>query len=400
MNQISVPVLRLSFSAEDREFVHQHIDRVLDSGMLAMGPYTQEFEGRFASFTGANHAVAVSSGTAALELVLRGLGIEGRSVIVPTNTFLATAFSVMNSGNRVIFADSDPETFCLDPEDVAGRIVPDTAAVVLVHIGGIITPAVRRIQKLCEERGLHLIEDCAHAHGCSIDGQQAGTLGVAGAFSFFPTKVLTCGESGMVTTNDEGLADRIRMLRNHGKNPRLGNRMSEPGNNLRMSEITAVLGVQQMARATDLIAERRRVASFYDDALPGIQGLRGVCMPPGIISTYYKYLVYLDEGIDRGEIKRALKEEFSVSLTGEVYADLCHTEPLWQKVGGCGLRRDVKDPACARFPLCGCDRITSGHFPGAEYISEHHVCLPLYPGLTEEELTHVITSLRTAVSRC
>ncbi len=399
MSRISVPVLRLSFSPEDRDFIHSNVDRVLDSGMLTMGAFTGEFEERFASFAGAEHAIAVNSGTAALELILRGLRIEGRSVIVPTNTFLATAFAVMNSGNRVIFADSEPDTLCLDPQDLETRIVPDTAAVILVHIGGLITPAVRRLQKFCRDRSIHLIEDCAHAHGCSIDGEGAGTLGVAGSFSFFPTKVLTCGEGGMVTTNDPALADHIRMLRNDGKNPELGNRMAEPGNNCRMSDITAVLGVQQMRRAREIVHERQRVASFYDSTIPAIPGLQPVTLPPNAVSTYCKYLVYLDERIDRADLKRTLKEEFSVSLTGEVYADLCHTEPLWRKVGGCGLRRDVKDPACARFPLCGCDKIPKGHFPGAEYISRHHACLPLYPGLTERELSHVVASLKTTLSR-
>lgn len=392
---MKIPILRIPFDDADRAFIQDGINRILDSGMLTMGKLTAEFEERFAAFTGVRHAVACSNGTAALELILRGLGVEGRSVIVPTNTFLATSFAAMHAGNRVIFADSDPETLCLDAEDVARRIGPDTAAVILVHIGGIVTPAVYKLQELCQARGLYLIEDCAHAHGCAIGGRQAGTLGVAGAFSFFPTKALTTGEGGIVTTNDDALARRIQMIRNHGKNPELGNRMSEFGHNMRMSEITALLGVQGMRKAEMIFADRRRVAAFYDTALSGISGIRPVRLPENVTSTYYKYICYLDERFDRVTVKRHLREKYDVSLTGEVYADLCHTEPLWQSYTYCGARR-CEHVNCRRWPGCGCDQMQDG-YPGSEYLARHHLCLPLYPGLTDDELEYTVKSLRSTL---
>lgn len=392
---MKIPILRIPFKDSERAFIQNGMNQILDSGMLTMGRFTAEFEERFAAFTGAHQAVACSNGTAALELILRGLGIEGRSVIVPTNTFLATAFAVMHAGNRVVFADSDPETLCLDVKDVARRIEPDTAAVILVHIGGIITSAVYELQRLCRDRGLHLIEDCAHAHGCTIDGRKAGTLGTAGAFSFFPTKVLTTGEGGMVTTGDDALACRMRMIRNHGKNPAMGNRMSEFGYNLRMSEFTALLGVQQMNRAEEVLVDRRRAAAFYDTALAGVPGIRSVRLPENVVSTYYKYICYLDERFDRTAVKRHLREKYDVSLTGEVYADLCHTEPLWQSYTYCGARRGER-VHCGRWPACECDQMQTG-YPGSEYLARHHVCLPLYSGLTDGELEYTVSSLRIAL---
>ena len=306
---MNIPILRIPFSEQDIDFLQDGLSHIVSSGFLTMGQYTNQFEELFAEFTGTDIAISCSNGTSALELILRGLGIEGRSVIVPTNTFLATAFAVMHAGNRVIFADSDPETLCLDVADVTNRITDDTAAIILVHIGGIITPAVYELQRLCNERGIYLIEDCAHAHGCAIDGKQAGTLGIAGAFSFFPTKVLTTGEGGMVTTNNEELAQNIRRIRNHGKNPTLNNRMSQMGHNYRISEVTALLGVQQMHKANTIIEERRRIANWYDSKLKNITGLRPLTLTEKIFSSYYKYVAYLDEDIDRHQIKMMLKEE-------------------------------------------------------------------------------------------
>jgi perosamine synthetase len=395
---MNVPILRFSFPEESRAYISAGVDEVIRSGIFTSGRFTRQFEEMFGAFSGAQHAIACSSGTSALELILRGLGVEGRSVIVPTNTFLATALAAMHAGNRVIFADSEPTTLALDVSDVRRRIESDTAAVILVHVGGIISPALHQLQQLCQERGLYLIEDAAHAHGCSIDGRAAGTLGIAGAFSFFPTKVLTTGEGGVITTDDEGLAAELRMLRNHGKNPSLGGHISSFGYNHRMSELTAVIGVDQMKRAARLIEERRRVAASYDTRLQGMAGLQPVKLGANVVSTYYKYVVYLDEWTDRAAVKSELKDSHGVTLTGEVYADLCHTEPLWSSVTYCGRRHDRGEVACPRWSSCGCGE-RQGAFPGAEFVSRHHACLPIYPDLTEKELEHVAVSLERVLAK-
>jgi len=390
---MKIPILRVSFPPESQSFIGRAINEAIRSGVLTSGRFTRQFEELFSAFTGARHAVACSSGTSALELILRGLGLENRSVIVPTNTFLATALAVMHAGNRVIFADSDPATLALDPADVRRRLQEDTAAVILVHIGGIVSPAVYELQQLCRERGLYFIEDAAHAHGCTLDGRHAGTLGIAGAFSFFPTKVLTTGEGGIITTNDEGLAREIHMLRNHGKNPALGQRMSAFGNNHRLSELAAIMGVDQMRRAPDLIGARQRAAAFYDERLQ-VADVRPVRLAATASSSYYKYIVYLDQSVDRATLKAALEENHGVALPGEVYADLCHTEPLWEKVTYCGHRRNA-DASCGCWPTCGTPQ---EGFPGAEYISGRHACLPIYPSLTAEELEHVVASIEKVLA--
>jgi dTDP-4-amino-4,6-dideoxygalactose transaminase len=394
---LNVPILRIPFSDESTRFIHEGIDQILASGYLTQGPQTARWEQMFAEFTGAKHAVACSNGTAALELILRGLGIEGRSVIVPTNTFLATALAAMHAGNRVVFADSDPETLALDLADVERKLTPDVAAVILVHIGGIIPGYVGAMAEACRARGVHLLEDCAHAHGSTIGGRQAGTLGTAAGFSFFPTKVLTTGEGGMVTTDDDALADRVRKIRNQGKDPALANHISEAGLNYRVSELTALVGVQQMMHAQETIADRQRAAAHYDQALADMPGIRAVILPTAATSSYYKYIAYLDEGIDRAALKKTMREKYGVALTGEVYADLCHNEPLWERFTYCGRDRSHRPVACHRFPGCGCSQRQAG-FPGADYISKNHVCLPVYPGLTDAELDHVTVSLREALA--
>lgn len=390
---MKIPILRIPFSAEDKGFITSKISEVLDTGYLTMGKYTEKFEELFCSFSGAKYAVATSSCTSALEVIIRALEIEEKSIIAPTNTFLATALAVMHSGNKVVFADSDPKTFCLDPDDVRSRITDDTAAVILVHIGGIVTPDYYKIKEICDENNLHLIEDCAHAHGCSINGKQAGTLGVAGAFSFFPTKVLVTGEGGIITTNDKELSEKASMIRNHGKNPSLGNKISGLGYNYRMSEITAAIGVQQMQKANQIIEERRRIAGWYDEFLTGVENITPIEMPRKVISSYYKYIAYLPEKYDRNAVKKVMKEKYGVVLTGEVYADLCHNEPLWERYTYCGrLHNSNKKVQCIRWPGCGCGK-KQDSFPGATYLSNHHICFPLYPGLTKKEIKYVVESL-------
>lgn len=388
-----IPILRIPFSDADTRSLQEGWDQVLGSGFLTLGTFTQRFEDMFREFTGAKYAVAVANGTAALEIIIRALGIEGKSVIVPTNTFLASALAVAHAGNSVIFADSDPDTLSLDPEDVARKIQDDTAAVMIVHIGGIISPATEIIRGLCERRGIQLIEDCAHAHGSTSGGKHAGLLGAAGGFSFFPTKTLTTGEGGMVITDDQSVYENALMIRNQGKNPALGGKISEFGHNWRISEFTAVVGVHQMEKAPEILASRRSIAGFYDDALQEFKGIRPLQLPPDTTSSYYKYIAYLEPEYQRTDVKRVMKEKYGVSLPGEVYADLCHDEPLWDKFTYCGKQtNDAEQVQCNRWPGCGCDR-RQEYFPGADYISKHHLCLPMYPGLEREDLDYVVNCL-------
>ncbi|MBI4267444.1 MAG: DegT/DnrJ/EryC1/StrS family aminotransferase, partial [Chloroflexi bacterium] len=221
-----------------------------------------------------------------------------------------------------------------------------------------------------------LIEDAAHAHGATIDGKQAGTLGAAGSFSFYPTKVMTTAEGGMITTDDDSIYQKAISLRDHGRASDDPNVHVELGYNWRFSEIHAVLGLQQMMKAEGILAERRRLARLYDIKLEGVKGIKKVKIPANIASSYYKYIIMFEEGIDKASVKKRLKEEYGVSLTGEVYSNPCHSQPVFKKYP----QMMANDP--------------SDTFPNTEYVAARHVCLPLYPGLTDEEVEYVVESLK------
>lgn len=372
---MNVPILRIPFNDGDIDFIKNGIEDILKSGQLAIGKNVAEFEQKFAEFAGTEYAVGVNSGTSALEIFLRSIDVRNSSVIVPTNTFMATATAVVHAGGKVIFTDVMRNNLCMDPDDIQNKIQKDTKALILVHIGGIITPHLKAIQDICEDNDLYLLEDAAHAHGSSINGKMAGSLGDGGAFSFYPTKVMTCGEGGMLTTNDESIYQKALMLRDHGKPDHRFNLHTEFGYNWRLSEIHAVVGIQQMNSADWILGERRRIAKAYDEKLRNIGGLTPVKIPSNIKSSYYKYIAYLAGGIERDEIKTRLKDEYNISLTGEVYTDPCHSQPVFKKYPDTMLNAPDEK------------------FPGAEYVSERHICLPLYPGLTELEIDYVVESL-------
>ena len=377
---MKIPILRIPFKDEEILSVQKKIEGVLKDGQIAMGKYVKEFEQKFADFIGTEYAVGVNSGTSALEIPLRAIDVRNASVIVPTNTFMATATSVVHAGGKLIFTDVLKEDLCMDPEDLKEKIQKDTKVVMVVHIGGIISSKFREIKEICEDHKLALIEDAAHAHGSTIDGEMAGALGIAGAFSFYPTKVMTTGEGGMITTDDKDIYNSAIMLRDHGKPDHRFNKHTEFGYNWRLTEIHAIIGLEQMEKHDWILSERRRVAKLYDKKLRDVEGVELVKIPKNVECSYYKYIVYLKNKIDRDYVKKEMKNKYNVELTGEVYADPCHSQPVFKKYSETMLNK--KDDV----------------FPGAEYVCSRHICPPLYPGLTEEEIDYVVESLKKVIS--
>lgn len=376
MKRREIPLLRLPYTEEEIDYIKNGIAEVLRSGYLTMGKKVAQFERKFADFTGTKYAIATNSGTSSLEIILRAIGIQGSSVIVPSNTMMATPASVIHAGGRIIFADCQRENLQIDPQDLREKIHPNTKAVVLVHIGGIISPALDEIKSICDERELFLMEDAAHAHGATIDGRKAGTLGTAGSFSFYPTKVLNTAEGGMITTDDDSIYHLAISIRDHGRTAYNPTIHSELGYNWRFSELHAVLGLQQMMKVEAIIAERRKIARMYDAKLEGVKGIRKLGIPSNVVSSYYKYIVFLDDDLDRDALKTELKEKYGVSLTGEVYSHPCHSQPVFKKYSQV------------------IDNSPSDTFPQTEYVSSRHICLPLYPGLTEKEVDYVVDALK------
>ena len=238
---MNIPILRLPYTEEDIEFIKNNIVEVLKSGYLTMGDKVAEFERLFAEFIGVKYAIGTNSGTSSLEIVLRTIGIEGATVVMPSNTFMATPISVIHAGGKVIFTDCQRDNLQIDPEDLRRKIRRDTKGVIIVHIGGIISPYFDEIKKICDQNSLFLLEDAAHAHGATINGRKAGALGIAGSFSFYPTKVLTTAEGGMITTDNEEIYQKSLVLREQGKADHNFNTKIELGYNCRLGKLHPVL---------------------------------------------------------------------------------------------------------------------------------------------------------------
>jgi perosamine synthetase len=364
---LRVPAARITFDAPDRRRVAGLIEEALASGALTLGPLTRQLEEGFAEHHGAPHGVAVASGTAALEIILRYVGVQGADVVVQANTFYATAGAVLHAGARPVFADVEARTFALSRQTVADALTENTRAVVLVHIAGVITDEVDAIRELCDARGVALVEDAAHAHGSSLKGRHAGSFGVAGAFSFYPTKVMTTGEGGMILTSDAQLRDEARIYRDQGKAGFLGDDHIKMGYAWRMSELAAATGVVHLERLGQAIAVRGSVAERYDRALGSLPGLQLLAPCEGGVSNYYKYVVLLPDAADRDRVKKSLREEFEVFLSGEVYATPLHHQEVLRPFSGESL-------------------------PVAEDVCSRHVCLPVMSDMTDAEVDHVIES--------
>lgn len=376
MKQRNIPLLRLVYSQQEMDEIKMEIENVLRSGYLTMGDRVHEFEHQFACFCGTLYALGTNSGTSALEIALRAIDVSGGSVVMPSNTYMATPLAAIKAGASVIFTECQRENLQMDAEDLARKIRDDTQAVILVHIGGIISPVIETIQRICCERNIPLIEDAAHAHGATFKDKSAGQFGLAACFSFYPTKVLTTAEGGMMVTDNEDLYRKGVVLREHGKADPNFNVHVEIGDNWRFSELHAVLGLQQMKKAAYILAERRRLASLYDKLLEDVNWLEPVVVPKEVSSAYYKYIAFLPEHVDRQTVKDRLREEFGVHLPGEVYSDPCHSQPVFKKYPD-KLANDKND-----------------EFPVTNYVCKHHICLPLYPGLRDEEVEYVVDCLR------
>ncbi len=361
------------FAEEDIVEALRLIETCLRSGSLVMGPLATELERKFADAVGVRHAIAVNSGTAALEIGMRCMQLAGREVIVPTETFVASANSVLLAGGRPVFAEVRPETLCLDVDDVARRITPRTAGVLVVHMAGLVQPDIGALRDLCEKRGLFLAEDAAHAPGARIDAEHAGAFGRFGCFSFYPTKLMTTGEGGMLTTDDPAIDALARSYRNHGSNPE-GADYVRVSANFRMSEITAALGLVQIARLDEFVKKRRDLARLYAKHLDGV---RGLSLPPSDTTgahVYWNYIVMLPEGTDRAGLAKRLGER-GVPVAWP-YDPPCHLQPVFMRELGC----------------------RAGDLPRSERSLQRHLALPMHVGLTDEDIAYVSNALLDTLS--
>ncbi len=367
-----VPAAKIQFLPEDRTWIADRIQEVLASGQLTLGKYGKEFEEAFARLCGVRHAVAVNSGTSALEIILRAIGVEGCDVLVPTNTFFATAAAVVHAGGNPVLVDMDPESFSVHPDVVEKNLTPKTAGLIVVHIGGIVTAQMPALVDLARRKGLWLVEDAAHAHASSLGFTKAGAFGIASSFSFYPTKVMTSAEGGMIVTDDAKIAEESRIYRDQGKAGFTVNAHIRMGYNWRMSEPHAIIGLRHLERLPDMIADRRAIAAVYDRGLETFRNLRALAVPADGFCNYYKYIAVLRETRDRKELKARLRERYEISLAGEVYEEPLHKQPVFE-------------------------RYCTGPLPVSEDLCARHICLPVFSGMKEEDAREVLQALRHVV---
>jgi len=367
-----IPAFKYHFPPEKIEWVLEKYREILKTGsFLSMGNYCKEFEEKFASYVGSKFSVATNTGSSALEAILSAIDVRGSDVIVPTNTFAATPFAVLRAGGRPVFADCTND-LTVDPDDVKKKITNDTKAVVTVHIGGLVSPRTRDLMDICEKDGIPLVEDAAHAHGSELDGKKAGTFGIAGAFSFFSTKVMTMGEGGIIVTDDDKIRDKAQLLRDQAKSG--GREYHEVvGTNWRMSEHQALLGIVQLEMLDQFISQRMRVARVYDKEFSNVPGLEPLEIPRNVRHNYYKYVVFGARGLDRGSLRQKLKQTFRVSLSGSVYELPCHLQPVFKQANEEAL--PMSEDLCAR-----------------------HICPPVYVAMEDSDAMYVVDSIRKCVT--
>jgi dTDP-4-amino-4,6-dideoxygalactose transaminase len=328
----------------------------MSSGSLAQGPRVKQLEEEFGAFVGADHAVATSSGTTALHLALLGHGIgEGDEVITVPFTFIASANSIVYTGARPVFVDIDERDFTMDVSQVEAAITPRTKAIMPVSLYG--QPAdMPAIDEIAGRHGLAVIEDAAQAHGAAVGDRKSGTWG-AGAFSFYPTKNMTTGEGGMITTRDGDYAERVRLLREHGMKVRYHHDIV--GYNFRMTDIAAAIGLAQLPKLPGYNDRRRAIAARYDAEL------RGVITPyvrPGVTHVYHQYTVRVHE---RDAFVEKLKER---GVGSAIYYPIpVHRQKPFVAMGYGGQS-----------------------FPVTDRLTDQVVSIPVHPSLSDDEVSTVI----------
>jgi dTDP-4-amino-4,6-dideoxygalactose transaminase len=351
-------------ATENRQFAedfHAALDRVLASGRFALGDELSAFESSLAEYCGTDQAVGVKSGTDALFLTLRALGIgRGDEVITTAFTFFASVEAIMQVGARPVFTDIEPGTLCLSPDACASAITPATKALLLVHVFGHCAN-VECFQSLCSENNIAFIEDAAQAIGATWNGRKLGSLGAAGTFSFYPTKNLSAlGDAGAVVTSDERLADLLRQLRSHGRDA--AGRHACLGYNSHMDELQAAFLHVKLGRLDAELARRRELAARYDADLPPEAGrVRG---DEGCESNYHQYAIRTDR---RDSLRQSLFEQ-GIG-TGDYYPVPAHREPAASTIGATPL-------------------------PETERACKEVITLPIRPSLTDEQQKTVIDVIR------
>jgi perosamine synthetase len=305
----SIKVAEPRLGGNESKYVQECVE---STWISSVGHFIDDFEERFAAVAGTRHAVATNNGTTALHLALTALDVgAGDEVIVPSLTYVASANAVRYCGAEPVFADVDPRTMAVEPADVEQRITSRTVAIMAVHLYG--HPAdMSALRDIADRHGLALVEDAAEAHASTWDGRPVGSMGTAGVFSFFGNKIVTTGEGGAVTTDDDALAARLRLLRGQGMDPKRRYWFPVVGFNYRMTNVAAAIGCAQLEQLPAFLARRQEISERYDALLAGVHGLETPWTHPRATRVNWLYTVLLPDHLsaaDRDDVMRLMAED-------------------------------------------------------------------------------------------
>ena len=349
------------------------VTQVLRTPRLSLGPKVEEFEAEFTRRLGVRHAVAVNSGTSALHLTWRAMGLKsGDEVITTPFSFIASSNSIMFEGARPVFVDIDPQTWQIDPSRIPAAITPRTRAILPVDVFGSV-PDMDAIRTIAARHGLRVLEDSCEALGTRYRGKPAGTLGEAGAFGFYPNKQITTGEGGMVVTNDDQIAAAVRSLRNQGRDPAAGwLAHARLGFNYRLSDINCAIGVEQMRRLDQIVARRAQVAGWYIARLTDEPRVRLMRIPPEVQISWFVFVIRLSDEYTQARRDDLLNRLAAQGIGCGNYFPPIHLQPFYRAEFG----------------------YQPGDFPITEALSARTIALPFHNRLREQDVDRVVTTLR------
>jgi perosamine synthetase len=373
IRDINIPLSRPDIT--DREI--EQVTAVLQTPHLSLGPKLPEFERIIADYVGVKHAVAVNSGTSALHLIIRALGIgEGDEVITTPFSFIASANCLLFEKARPVFVDIDPLTLNLNWELIEGKINDRTRAILAVDAFGL--PAdYSKLEKLAARHDLKLIEDSCEAMGAEYRGRKAGSFGAAGAFGFYPNKQITTGEGGAVVTDNKRLADLCRSMRNQGRDDKgewLEHRRL--GYNFRLSEINCALGIAQMQRIEEILQKRELVAGLYNKKLAGWTEASIPCTQPLVKRSWFVYVIVLRDGYGAEQRDSIIRDMLKRGINCGRYFTPIHLQPFYVKMFG----------------------HRKGDFPVTESVASRTIALPFYNNLSQREVALVVDNLKETVA--
>jgi perosamine synthetase len=367
----SIPVAAPMLIGNEKAYV---MDCLESTWISSAGKYVERFEADFAEFCGTKHAISCCNGTAALHLALMALGVGvGDEVIIPTLTFVATANAVTYCGARPVFVDSEPETWNIDPELIEAKITARTKGVIVVHLYG--HPAnMDTIRSIALRHGLFVLEDAAEAHGAKYKGKTVGSIGDISTFSFYGNKIITTGEGGMINTNDDDLANKVRQLRGQGMDPNRRYWFPIIGYNYRMTNIAAALGLAQLEKVQWHISRRLEIAAWYRELLRDLHGLNWQSEQSWATHVYWMFNIVLDSNI------KGIRD----NLMAHLWEQKIETRPVFY-------------PMHTLPPYLQTHE--SSHYPFADHISQFGLSLPTWAGLTYEDVYYVCDKLSEYLSK-